>query len=357
MRLLELEKSGQGALPAVADFIQENPEAHSALIMQQLEFSAGGDALEGQFAYDRLTALSSLSSWLGGDTELMQAVFKLEREGLSLTALADLLNEDQIKQAHVQTLIAQGAPLEQVVKAMSNFSQSFAHLLQPADAEYMGQLLNNGLGERQLRAFVADQPAARLGLVEELIRQKVTAQRFRDQMSLSMLPDDIASKLLEISSVPVSQILGPMRNWQSGAYFRDLLIEQVASGQALSASKLAGLSARAKELALTKAGDGQSDLNRAGESDSHAPSSKTSFPITNPRAIEAANIINEAIEEILKEIPENKTIVVLGRDALPLFPALKNRGRDAQYFLWSRLQGSDSATREQWLREVGQEPW
>ena len=77
------------------------------------------------------------------------------------------------------------------------------------------------------------------------------------------------------------------------------------------------------------------------------------FPITNPRAIEAANIISEAMEQIVKEIPEEKTIVVLGRDALPLYPALRNHGRKVQYFLWSRLQEHDEATGEQWLREVG----
>jgi hypothetical protein len=83
-----------------------------------------------------------------------------------------------------------------------------------------------------LTAFIADNPVARLEQVEALIKNRVTVKRLHDQMSLSMLPDDVSA-------------------------------------------------------------------------------------------------------------------------ALPLYPALKNQGRKVQYFLWSRLQENDTATGEQWMREVG----
>ena len=102
----------------------------------------------------------------------MQPILKLEREGLSLSEVAGLLNEDPVKQAHVQTLIAQGASLEQVQKAMREDADSLAHYLDPADAEYLEQLVDDRLRTGQLRAFIADNPTARLELVEELIQNR-----------------------------------------------------------------------------------------------------------------------------------------------------------------------------------------
>jgi hypothetical protein len=43
---------------------------------------------------------------------------------------------------------------------------------------------------------------------------------------------------------------------------------------------------------------------------------------------------------------------LLGRDTWPLLPLLRNRGRDARYFLWTRLQTEDLSTANQWLKEV-----
>lgn len=172
-----------------------------------------------------------------------------------------------------------------------------------------------------------------------------------------------------------------MRNWQSGSYFREALIEQVKAGETISRSVIDALSARAQEMAREKEGsrqlsfasrnqsvsasqasaelkaesasDSQVSKESGEQSESGNAAKEQTFPITNPRAIEAANIITEALERIVAEIPEEKTIVVLGRDALPLYPALRNQGRKVQYFLWSRLQENDKATGEQWLREVG----
>ena len=51
-------------------------------------------------------------------------------------------------------------------------------------------------------------------------------------------------------------------------------------------------------------------------------------------------------------IPADKTVVLLGRDTWPLVPVLRARGRDVQYFLWTRLQNEDASTMKQWLKEV-----
>ncbi len=51
-------------------------------------------------------------------------------------------------------------------------------------------------------------------------------------------------------------------------------------------------------------------------------------------------------------MPEDKPVVLLGRDTWPLMPLLRARGVQAQYFLWSRLNGEDPQTYKQWLKEV-----
>lgn len=355
-QLLDLESSGDVTLLSLASFIQENPVAHKQIVLQELEREAGGAKVFGQFDYHRLRSLSSLTGWFGENSQMMQSILKLEREGLALEELADLLNQDAVKQVHVQTLIAKGAPIEQVRQALENDCIGLANVLGPAESQFMNELIAKRLRVGQLRTFIADNPVDRLGLVEDLIRSRETVERFHAQMDLAMLPDDVSRSLIDSRSVQVPQIIAPMLNWQSGSQFRDLLIEKVRSGEAVSPLDLKALSLRAQELVrsmpVDKQGDVTAQFNAQGKGATARSALETVFPITNPRAIKAASIMNEAVAQILQQIPADKTIVVLGRDALPLYPALRHSGRNAQYFLWSRLQGGDEATAKQWLQEV-----
>lgn len=43
---------------------------------------------------------------------------------------------------------------------------------------------------------------------------------------------------------------------------------------------------------------------------------------------------------------------MLGRDTAPLLPLLRDRGLNAQYFLWGRGNGKDLQTFRQWFKEV-----
>jgi hypothetical protein len=63
-------------------------------------------------------------------------------------------------------------------------------------------------------------------------------------------------------------------------------------------------------------------------------------------------LLNESVNELVNRVPEDRTLVVLGRDAWPLVPLLRARGRRTQYFLMSRLQTRDVMTANQYLREV-----
>lgn len=61
----------------------------------------------------------------------------------------------------------------------------------------------------------------------------------------------------------------------------------------------------------------------------------------------------KALAEYYHEHHKGAPLVVLGRDAWPLVPMLREKyGIPAQYFLFSRLQIGDKGTEAQWLKEV-----
>ena len=66
----------------------------------------------------------------------------------------------------------------------------------------------------------------------------------------------------------------------------------------------------------------------------------------------AADALASMAEKTVEKRSVKRTIVILGRDAWPLVPALKHRNANVQYFLYSRLQIGDPSTKETWLREI-----
>jgi hypothetical protein len=130
-------------------------------------------------------------------------------------------------------------------------------------------------------------------------------------------------------------VIGKLKDWHSGRYFRDLLIAHVDHGASLSAVELANLHSKASEMV------GQAVALPAVEPD-----------IYQLRAVPEAATFVDAMKGIEREIPADKPIAILGRDAWPLLPLLRLSGRDVHYFLWSRLQNHDAATRAQWLKEI-----
>lgn len=73
---------------------------------------------------------------------------------------------------------------------------------------------------------------------------------------------------------------------------------------------------------------------------------------------EPAEMLNEASKALFEYIQDNhgldKPIVILGRDAWPLVPILRERYglKKVHYFLFSRLQIGDKGTEVQWLKEI-----
>lgn len=73
---------------------------------------------------------------------------------------------------------------------------------------------------------------------------------------------------------------------------------------------------------------------------------------------EPVEMLNKASKALFKYIKDNhgldKPVVILGRDAWPLVPLLRERYelKNIYYFLFSRLQIGDEGTKNQWIREI-----
>ena len=153
-----------------------------------------------------------------------------------------------------------------------------------------------------------------------------------------------------------------MRSFEHGKIFTDLLTTHVRSGGKITQKAIDKLSDTATaEAGKAKdvASEGASPTNRRirpsdildpdGLRETHLSPENIKLNEKLSSASEALSLTSERIDTI---IPADKTIVLLGRDTWPLVPLLKARGRDVQYFMWTRLQNDDQATMNQWLKEV-----
>jgi hypothetical protein len=147
---------------------------------------------------------------------------------------------------------------------------------------------------------------------------------------LKLVDADAAGK------IRAEDVIGKTRDWESGRVFSKLLVHRAKTVQDLSQETIDSLFKRAGAIASAKA-----HIDPLKPTDLNSQNS----PI-------GARAFSEAADGIINMVPVDKPIVLLGRDAWPLVPILRARGRDAQYFMWSRLQNNDKNTREQWRKEV-----
>ncbi len=96
------------------------------------------------------------------------------------------------------------------------------------------------------------------------------AQRLNDLMTLSVFPDHVTDAVLDSvnrhSDMTVAQVLGHLRNWDSGSIFRDMVIEKVNSQQKLYGKDLQNLAEQAKDIASrAESSNDKSLLNAATE--------------------------------------------------------------------------------------------
>jgi hypothetical protein len=209
----------------------------------------------------------------------------------------------------------------------------------------------------RLNNYVAEDPQSRVPIVERLVSEKADGRKFHQLMELTALPDDVALKIADVfeDTSVTGTIVSRLKSWQSGGNFAAMLSKHVRDGGEISSQTIDQIEALAKK---TQSNRSFPAIAYASSPDNHGvensrrtnrlePSGKNSDVVGD-----AAAMVALSAKKIDVAVPRDKTIVLLGRDTWPLAPVLKAQGRDVQYFMWSRLQLNDQATRAQWLKEV-----
>jgi hypothetical protein len=145
----------------------------------------------------------------------------------------------------------------------------------------------------------------------------------------------------------VPKILERLKDWRAGSNFRDFLIDQVKNKLPLSETALEQLYKRAGLGETPNQGEHSRDLHNFSDAPPYLAE-----PQPDEQAKSMSSIILDAAKRIDDRVPRDKPIVLLGRDMWTVLPLLRSRGRDVQYFLWSRDQINDKATAIQWQKEV-----
>ena len=226
---------------------------------------------------------------------------------------------------------------------------------------YLTKLQRQSLPATRLSNFIAEDPLSRKPLVERLVAEQASVERFKNHMKLSVLPDDVAYRLAkqgESGEIRVPKLLERLKDWQSGRYYLELLTQHVRADKPLtelSLSQLDGLSKQRAELAsLALHSSAPKSVQSAGLRRSEAAGERQKHSSTMfPGYVQAlSRTLLDTAKRLDETIPADQTIVLLGRDAEPLLPILRQRRDNVQYFMWSRLQEKDARTAAQWLKEV-----
>jgi len=320
-------------LSSLLSFIGSRPEVNRPLIELAIEHGFAGRDED----WRGLHAAASLVPRLELDDAARRHLFTLQGEGLKLAELERYTEDNSDSIPEIKAMIEnQGSSRELDPRNLAD-KRFIAELHGFSEAEVarLMELQGQGLSLMRVGNHLKDNPGD-IEAFKTLLGNGAEFKELNDYMRLAVVPSDIDLKLvaaIKKGDITAEDVLAKMKNWQSGRYFRTLLINHVNHGAKLFRPDLDNLqgvaTSMSKEHPLTL---GRDAFNVPGVS-------------------EAATFVN-ALKGIQDQIPAEKPVVLLGRDAWPLLPILRLSGRDVHYFLWSRLQANDAATKQQWLKEI-----
>ncbi|MBN8661138.1 MAG: hypothetical protein J0M35_12295 [Candidatus Obscuribacter phosphatis] len=205
---------------------------------------------------------------------------------------------------------------------------------EPSELAKLGQLADSGLSMVQVSLY-SKLDREHPQLLKDLLAENATTAQLKDVMRLSAFPAPLSLAIARGSwsgNYRLQQVLAGLRDYGTGKNFHALLTDHLAQGFQLNRTELIRLQREAKQVGY---------------------SFQTEATLPQPRNfLKAADTFLDAADGIERLIPSHQPIVLLGRDAWPLLPILKERGRNAMYFLFSRLQYDDESTKRQWLKEI-----
>jgi hypothetical protein len=110
------------------------------------------------------------------------------------------------------------------------------------------------LSALRLSRYLLASPESRGPVIERLLREGASAQRLNAQMSLSVLPDDLAYQLSKNNEgliERIAKVRSGLKLWNGGRQFADLLVQQFESGGDLSSASIDKLIMGARESATS----------------------------------------------------------------------------------------------------------
>ena len=365
-RLLDLSSKGLN-LGEVHNFIFKGsgPEAFERRIVEdQLNRNTDPHKL----TFDRLRAIDRLYDMF--DKDSVAKLLNYETERVSVTRIKDFALDGDENVRKLNSFLKESGPhreldLQQLTdhSNLSNIEKYF-----PKDSEtykHLADLQRESLSTLRLANFIAEDKASRMTLLDMLAEDGADTQTFNTHMKLSVLPDSVAYdvvKAIDTGDIHYPTLLANMRSFEHGKTFTDFLTTHVRSGGDITQKAFDKLSDTAREEAERAKDVGSESASPTNQR--ARPSNifdedglrETHLSPGNAKSNEKLSIASEALRQTAERIdtiiPADKTIVLLGRDTWPLVPLLKARGREVQYFMWTRLQNDDQATMNQWLKEV-----
>ena len=363
------------SLTGIKYFVDDGSEtADMSVVLKLLDQKANVEQLNPE----RMAALVKLTERFGEDSDKLQRLLSMESPRFTLADVSKFLQEDPNNESILATVLdspdisrnfSSKALLDKtnLPHVAQNFHPSSHDALQRIE-EYQKQ---GSLSALRLSRYLAASPESRTPIIQRLLNEDASAARLNAQMSLSVLPDELAYQLSkddEGARQRIGKVRNGLRMWNGGRQFADLLVEQFERSGDLSPAAIDKLILAAREsaapslrnansavLSSSHPSDGAEQSPhplRSADSSTDSADSGASRLSVNEKAIAEAKTLEDAAREIRSLIPADRPIVLLGRDSWPLLPALRDGVRDIQYFLWTRLQIGDPATEARWLKEV-----
>ncbi len=353
------------SLSGIKYFLDDGSEQLNVSIVQRL---LDGKSSAGQLNPDRIAALSKLIGIFGEDSYPLQRLLAMESQRFSLVDVQRFLEPDQSNKSILVPLQSKKSILEAALHS-PELNLTSKDLLDKSNLPRVAQFFHLGnsdafqrieeyqkqgsLSALRLSRYLSASPESRGPVIDRLLKEGASAARLNAQMSLSVLPDELAyqlSKDNEGAVQRVARVRNGLRLWNGGRQFADLLVERFESGGDLSSASIDKLILGARESASSSArnasaaglsgsvrgldADGQSaTFARASDSvtsdfkDSHQSAAGdttdgASHMNSNEAPISEAKTLEDAAREIRSAIPAEQPIVLLGRDSWPLLPAL-----------------------------------
>lgn len=193
------------------------------------------------------------------------------------------------------------------------------------------------------------------------------AALFRQEIAVKLAHDCV------VGSLKPHNVTQRLRNWEYGEGLHALIIEHYTNSRTrdipLTKGELIRLTDRARERSRELDIERKASATKNRElADQHIAEIKEEVQDIAKRFTERNSQANPvelssrdfallhqyAALHIMRDIPPDRNIVLLGRDCWAIDAILRDRGYKSQYFLWSRLQlaGDKIRTPEAWLKEV-----